>query len=752
MRMSEPESEATSSGRRPGEIESVGTITRRTFLGSAGILSAVGTLARPAGDKAVHASDWAGGEVGNATFRLTLSPREGLRKTRLLHAPSGLLLADDYHYTFGQPRFPESSISEASDGWTTVWLRGTVPGSELQVAHEFRVARDQPWMEEQITVTNSGSIPLDLESGRCGFVLELSLVDGQVPGNWGAFKFIAIPYRREPEGDRDQYADFSLGQVVNAQYSSELWTHETTVTPAYASEGWAWTNGELGFLLTKYSQEGMEWSLLDRMPLEGGRAGLRWGGCGNYRGDPERGAWLAPGESHRFGVTRVTAYEGGMAEGFYTFREEMSARGHGCPAGFDPPVHWNELYDNRLWWLPDEQQNNPEMRKRYYTLADMKDEAAKAKAIGCEALYMDPGWDTSFASKLWDETRLGSYKSFTEMLRRDYGLKSSLHTPLSGWCDPSSYSPEAHRLDRFGRRLTWSKQRGFEASTLCGASRQYVDETARRLKMLARDGAAYFMFDGTMYHGECWDREHGHRVPARREEHVQSLCRLARMVHAEYPHVLIEMHDPVVGGQNIRYAPTYYGHGRASDSESSTAALGFDSVWAFELMWMPMDDLLSGRAVALYYYNLAYGLPLYIHIDLRTDNENALVFWWNASTCRHLGIGGTSKDPATRKAHQDAMATYRRMDTFYKAGAFYGIDEMTHVHVHPREPAAVVNCFNTEDRPVRREVEFAPEKCGLDGRRSYTIRGVTARPTSRGYIMVVDLPALGHRLAEVAAS
>ena len=100
----------------------------------------------------------------------------------------------------------------------------------------------------------------------------------------------------------------------------------------------------------------------------------------------------------------------------------MSARGHGCPAGFDPPVHWNELYDNRLWWLPDEQQNNPEMRKRYYTLADMKDEAAKAKAIGCEALYMDPGWDTSFASKLWDDTRLGSYKSFTEMLRRYYGL------------------------------------------------------------------------------------------------------------------------------------------------------------------------------------------------------------------------------------------------------------------------------------------------------------------------------------------
>ena len=91
--------------------------------------------------------------------------------------------------------------------------------------------------------------------------------------------------------------------------------------------------------------------------------------------------------------------------------------------------------------------------------------------MGCEALYMDPGWDTSFASKIWDEARLGPYKTFTEMLQRDYGLKSSLHTPLSGWCDPSSYPAETYRVDRFGQRLTWNKGAGFGASPLCGASR-----------------------------------------------------------------------------------------------------------------------------------------------------------------------------------------------------------------------------------------------------------------------------------------
>ena len=271
---------------------------------------------------------------------------------------------------------------------------------------------------------------------------------GQTDGAWTQFKFTAIPFRREPNGSRSQYADFSPAQILTEQSSSALWTMEISVTSAYAAEGWAWTDGKQGFLVTKYSQNGMEWSLLDRVPLDSEESGLRWGGCGIYRGDPEHGAWLLPGESHRFGVTRLTAYAGGLVEGFYTFRKEMEERGHGCPQGFDPPVHWNELYDNKLWWLPNDQQDDLEMRKKYYTLADIRQEAAKAKTIGCEALYLDPGWDTTFGSKIWDQARLGPYQAFTGMLKQDYGLKSSLHTPLSGWCDPTSYPAEMHRLDR----------------------------------------------------------------------------------------------------------------------------------------------------------------------------------------------------------------------------------------------------------------------------------------------------------------
>jgi hypothetical protein len=725
-------------------------IPRRKFLEQVGGCSSLAVLKLASPSDGGAGLPWSGGEIDNQVFRLSLSPEKSLKRTRLLHVPTGMLLADaDYSYSFGVPQFRESARASDPDGASLISLRGDLPGG-LEILHEFRLSHQQPWLEEQITVSNHGPAPLDLSSWRCGFVLPLPLPsDTRLTGPWAQFKVTAIPFRREPNGSRSQYAEFSLAQVLTEQYSSELWTSDATVTSAYASEGWAWTDGKQGFLLSKYSQKGMEWSLLDRVPLEARQSGFRWGGCGIYRGDPEHGAWLLPGDSHRFGMTRLSAYTGGMREGFDTFRQEMEERGHGCPNGFNPPVHWNELYDNKLWWLPNDQQNDPEMRKKYYSLADMKREAAKAKSIGCQALYQDPGWDTSFASKIWDESRLGPYKTFTEMLQRDYGLKSALHSPLSGWGDPTSYPKESYRLDRFGRRSSWVPSNGFESSPLCGASRQYVDETARRLLALAREGCSYFMFDGTRYHSECWDPNHGHTVPARREEHVQATLRLARIIHAEFPQLLIEMHDPVMGGDITRAVPIYYGHGRASEGQQFPEAPGFDSVWAFELMWMPMDNLLNGNSIALYYYNLAYNIPLYIHIDLRTDNQNALAFWWNASTCRHLGIGGTPEDPAVRRAHQDAMASYLRLASFFKAGRFYGLSEMTHLHVHRANSAAVVNCFNLEDHLVDRQFDFVPERFGLDGQRSYQCKGASWHKEANLYTLSVSIPPQGHKLIEI---
>jgi hypothetical protein len=678
----------------------------------------------------------------NSHFEFECSFSKELR-CRLVHLGTATLLADGaYSYSFGTPVF--SDVRQ--DSSSLVFQGATETG--LAVRHLFSIDPSAPSLEEEIELTNKSSSPFDLHDLRTGFVLPIPVGVGNAEGHLANFAFTAVPFRREPAGHKMQYADFSLNQILTQQFSSELWPGDTSVTAAYASEGWAWSDGKHGFLISKYSPNSLEFSILDRLALPEHSVALRWGGIGVYRGTPEHGSWLLPGESHRFGVTRIHAFAGDRQQGFYLFRSEMERRGHGCPKGFDPPVHWNEIYDNKLWWLPDDGQNNPEMRKKYYTLEDMKEEASKAKAIGCEALYLDPGWDTNFGSKIWDQGRLKSYKSFTDMLSRDYRLKSSLHTPLSGWCDPTTYPVEAYRLDRFGNRAAWDSSLGISDSVICGASEQYLEETARRLKTLAKDGATFFMFDGTAYREECWDPNHGHPVPARLEEHCQAVCRLARMVHAEFPNVLIEMHDPASGGSPNRTCPIYYGHDSSPEREKKVPASGFDSVWAFELMWKPMEDLLSGRSVALYYYNLAYSLPLYIHVDLRTDNQNAIVFWWNASTCRHLGIGGTHPDRAIHEVHRQSMATYLRLKRHFASGVFFGIDEQTHVHCHSNKTSAVINCFNLEDHPVEREIRFDPAQFGLAPSETWRFSGASFRKSEDSYIAETAIVARGHVLIE----
>ena len=737
-------------------------MTRQAFLKTAALLPLTsvvrgGLAAEPAPRSAQNPP----GEpkqikLENPHFHMHLTAGQGL-KVELLHAPSNLFLADaDYSYSLGIPVFGEASSSQGGNT-TLVSLAGQF-NNGVEIRQRFRLPADQAWLEEEIELTNRSNHPVALQEGRCGFVLPVKVAGNTLESGLKDFRFTAVPYRREPTGNRSQYADYSLLQVLTERrrsllrarnqisYSGHVVTSRIyevgvveTLYSHYASEGWVLTDGRRGFLISKYSQEGMEWALFDRVPLSGERIGLRWGGYGIFRGDPEKGAWLAPQATHRFGVTRLTAFAGGLNEGFYAFRAEMESRGHACPPGFDPPVHWNELYDNKLWWLPNGGMDEPENRKKYYTLESMKEEAAKARDIGCQALYLDPGWDTGFASKIWDEPRLGKLQDFTAMLRRDYGLKLSLHTPLSGWCDPSTYSREIDRMNPDGSRVKMS---------MCGASRQYVDETLSRLLALARGGATFFMFDGTEYAAECWDPRHGHPVPSGREEHAQATNRLASLVHASYPDVLIEMHDQVIGGSDLRYVPTYYGHGRRPGEAGN--AHGFDTVWAFELMWSPMTDLVGGHSIALYYYNLAYSLPLYIHIDLRKDNAQCLMFWWNASTCRHLGIGGTHSDPGVRQAQKEAMAAYRRLAPFFKAGKFYGIDEMVHVHVQPTESTAVINCFNLESQPAVRRLEFRPSRFGLDGAREYRVTGAASRRQGDLYLLEVTVPAYGHALVEIA--
>jgi hypothetical protein len=240
---------------------------------------------------------------------------------------------------------------------------------------------------------------------------------------------------------------------------------------------------------------------------------------------------------------------------------------------------------------------------------------------------------------------------------------------------------------------------------ICLGSNQFLDEAAKRLLALCRAGVCFLMFDGTWFSGDCDDPAHGHARPYRVEDHMRACVELARRVHAKYPQVLIEMHDMLAGGAPQRMTPVYYKYGLPGS---------YDDNWGFELMWDPMADLKAGRARSLYDYNLGCNVPLYLHIDLRKDNANCVVLWWYASTCRHLGIGGTHRDPAVVKAQQAAMARYAQLAEFYKHGDFYGIEEAIHVHTLPGRGAAVVNVFNLSDQPRTIVGQASLASLGLD--------------------------------------
>jgi hypothetical protein len=451
----------------------------------------------------------------------------------------------------------------------------------------------------------------------------------------------------------------------------------------------------------KFNQDALEFSILE-LEIEPGGVAVRFGGAGQLEDQPDSLAAIAPGQTVALGVTRLVSLAGDHVAASYGFRGFLDEHGCRFPAAFNPPVHWNELYDNPEWstGTPGRPPGPRRTRPMTYTRALILEEAAKAQAYGCQALYLDPGWDTEFGSLIWATEWMGDLKTFVAEVRQQYGLSVSLHCPLAAWSSVEGsgthlWPAEAQRMTADGR---------LKPGALCLAARQYHDEAARRMLALAAGGVTFFMFDGNAWPGECWNPRHGHSVPLTFAEHCQANVDLARRIHAEYPAVLIELHDAIMAGMRARYTPVYYGYGLPGS---------YDENWGLELMWQPMEDIRQGRARALYDYNLGCNVPMYLHVDLRGDNEHSLVLWWYASTCRHLGVGGTHPNPAIAAGHQAALGRYRALERFYKAGEFYGISEEFHVHALPDENAFVVNLFNLSDesRVIAGSVPF--DRIGL---------------------------------------
>jgi acetyl esterase/lipase len=486
-------------------------------------------------------------------------------------------------------------------------------------------------------------------------------------------------------------------------------------------------NGYRGPSWDAWQAKSLEWLAAQKIAPAATQKALRFGGAGQWKlGDPEGASRLAPGASFTFGITRYQAIDGDWRQAYAAFRRFTESKGHVTPQGFNPPVHWNELYDNKYWWL---NQPTPENLKKYYQKKDMEAEADKAKEIGCGCLYLDPSWDTTFGSNFWATDRLGTQDSFVRWLKEKYGMALALHTPLAPWSEPGEFPVEARRMDKAGNRL----------GEMCVASPAYINTKVARLKELCKRGAYFLMYDGSWFPGECWDKSHGHALPVTHQEHVDAILKLQQELHKEYPNVLIEQHDPMTGPGTPRYVPTYFMHAKPG---------AFDELWGYEYMVEPMDDITSRRACSLYYVNLAYSIPIYLHFDLRKDNPHAMMFWWYASTCRHLGFGGKPSDVAVWAAHKNAMKTYNELKRFYAQGEFYGLDETVHCHTLPDLGQCVVNCFNIDDKPVAKQIRFRLGEIGLPAG-AVKIDGAPFTQNGDGVVVDLAIPARGHLLLKV---
>jgi hypothetical protein len=691
-------------------------------------------------------------ELANGAYRLIVVCEGKHVRFRLRDLATEFDVADgDYVYRAARAH-PEGILTsahltdaQASIRDDTLTITGHLAG--LVLTHSIRLPLDRPILEEQIALCNQTAETVALSDLACGMTHVLTNEVGTILPELAADRFIAVPFRHLATDAADWDNDFDIRRLID-EPGRELRVNELAPlheghgcvpSDSRFSEGWTWMHGGYALAIYKFNQEAMEFSVLSREAVPGSGVVLRFGGAGMMDGEPACLTRIAPGETIRLGVTRLQTFAGDHTAACYGFRTFLDEHGCRFPTGFNPPVHWNELYDVPEWDLGTlGHPPGPRMTRPFaYTKTLLMAEAAKARDYGCEALYLDPGWDTDFATFLWGEAWLGDRQEFVRELAEGYGLKLSLHCPLATWMSWDGrgvphWPEEAWRMDADGNVVERS---------VCLGAQQYLDEAERRLLANCTDGASYLMFDGNWWNGGCWNPAHGHPVPYTKEDHCRANLALAQRIHACYPDVIIEMHDMISGGSDLRYTPIYYKYGLPGS---------YDDNWGFELMWQPMEDLRAGRARALYYYNLGCNIPAYLHIDLRDDNEHCVVLWWYASTCRHLGIGGTHPDPAVAHAQRTVMQRYRSLDRFYKRGGFYGLNEEVHLHVLPEENAFVVNLFNLSDesRIISGTVSF--DLIGLPRDRWYAnTKGGSFNPATGTFTIRRRLPPWGAQVAEV---
>jgi hypothetical protein len=703
------------------------------------------------------------GEIlSNAVYRLQVETGAGGSTLELRDQKLGMVVAEGVSYSAqrmlaeGAMLYRELKAVSVAAKDDVLTIRGKLAGLELE--QQFRLPADKPYLEESITLTNGSGEAIRLEELEVGLLRRIASRPGQVLVELRGDRVVALPFRRRPTDTEGQLHDYGLQDFLTRAGEiqrfnpDEVWAEGRDFPGGipsrhWSSEGWAWSHKDATFCAFKFNQEAMEFSVISTVVGPEGVA-LRFGGVCMVDGAPSCLSEIPPGRSIRLGLNRYQTVQGNYLPALYALRSFLDEHGCGVPAKYNPQVHWNELYDNPFYTVdtPGKPVGHPDdTRAQLYTSALIEAAAAKARDYGCQALYLDPGWDSNLGTLLWGEKWLGPRRDFIRRIKSEYGLGVSLHCALASWMsDPfyitnnpgvSSFPPSSFRKDSGGKTIDKS---------ICIGSRQYLDLAFARISENCADGVGFVMLDGDWYQGGCWDRDHGHPVPYRKEDQIEAVAGLAQRIHAAHPEVVVEMHDPISGGSSVRCAPLYYKYGVPGC---------FDEIWGFELMWQPMHDLRTGAARSLFYYNLGCNVPAYLHVDLRGDNEHALVLWWYASTCRHLGIGGTHPNPLIADLQMREMKRYRKWARFFQHGDFYGVDEQIHLHVLPEENAFVAAVFNLSNEPRRLRGDFDLRQAkGLDLNRFYTRSGRWGDFDKNGTFKVrLDMPPWSAQVEEFRA-
>jgi hypothetical protein len=608
-----------------------------------------------------------------------------------------------YHFTItgqrpGGARMTEDvqvqDIDTLTPGETT--LAGSFEKLGLQVQQVVWLSK--AGLEEILTIQNTTGASILIDQIEAGFCADLKARPG--------WRLCAIPFRVQLDGSLHDYPAQALidGQFHNAVFEDNTRQYMPPLTEegSLRSEAWAWGDERGGLVIIKYNNQEIELSVA--RPLHEAReTWLQFGGAGFcLYGEPSGARRLEPGQSFTFGATSYIPYSGNITVAYQIYRDFLDAHGHTFPSDYNPPVNWNELYD--IGWY----HSRSEDLKQFSTRAALLEEAAKAKEVGCELLYLDPGWEVCEGTTLWDESRLGSVKSLVDELKSKYGLDLAYRTVLRTYKDmwPAEYLVQhtngSNQPIPFGEQSFWET---------CLCNPDFWNEKLRRILEISKQGVRFMMIDEFDWRGACIHPDHHHANPTTALDHSMAVYRLSNAIRQACPGLTIETHDPIWPWSTCIYVPTYFQHGFGNTGS-------YDENWGFEYMWDCLNDLKSGRALALYYYNLGCNVPLYLHITMAADNDACVFFWWTASTVRHLGIGGKEsnktiepadglppRDSEARfAAYKQQMALYKRLKPYFVRGEFHGIAETAHLHTLPGKPGGVLNVFNLTD--VEKDVEY----------------------------------------------